>query len=74
LTIPNGWEFETLCPKVAIDVAVNAANWATGINGLFVMDINLEYTGAWWDPATVAQLLNRVVVEPPATWYRTGGT
>jgi hypothetical protein len=74
LTLPNGWEFNTLAPKAMIDVVFNAPAWSTLTAGQVVLDIGLEYTGNWWDPKTVAKLLNRVTVEPGQSWVRAGGT
>lgn len=75
LTIPNGWEFATMVPKARVDVVFNPTPWPTGFVGLVVLDIMAEYTGRWWDPTAVAQLLNKIVLIPGGQpFYRTGGT
>lgn len=64
LTIPNGWEFNSMVPSCAIDVAIDPNEWGNSATGQIGLDINLEYCGAWWDPETVMNLLNRVTCEP----------
>jgi len=64
LTLPNGWEFATMVPKCRVDVVVNPTPWDHNTAGLIVVDILAEYTGKWWDPGTVAMLLNRITVLP----------
>lgn len=75
LTIPNGWEWQSVSPLAAIDVTVNPTPWPTATAGMFVLDVIAEFTGAWWDAQAVAQLLNKITVEPAFTqFHKTGGT
>ncbi len=66
LTIPNGWEFATSAPIVQVDVSVDTTKWAAANAGdLIVMDFAVEFSGAWWDPTAIAEMLNRVSLQGP---------
>lgn len=61
--IPFGWEFDSRCDEVEIDVFVTAAGWLnTNVNGLLTVEITIEYNGEWWDAQAISYALSQVTL------------
>jgi hypothetical protein len=60
--LPIGWEGAfTEADDVMIEVTLTAAGFAaTGLTGTVVVQVVVDYNGAWWDIATIQQAMGKV--------------
>jgi hypothetical protein len=60
--LPFGWEGAfTLADDVMIEVNMVATNFAgTALTGSVVVQVVVEYNGAWWDIAAIARAMGKV--------------
>lgn len=61
--IPFGWEADSRCDEVEIEVVLTAAGWAGEIiDGLVVCQVTIEYNGEWWDVDAINFALGQVTL------------
>jgi hypothetical protein len=60
--LPFGWEGAfTMADDVMIEVTLNAAAFAsTALTGQVVVQVVVEYNGAWWDIAAISRAMGKV--------------
>ena len=60
--LPFGWEGAfTLADDVLIEVILNQGNWSgSALAGSIVVQVVVEYNGAWWDIAAIEKAMGKV--------------
>jgi hypothetical protein len=58
--LPFGWEFDTRADQCEIEVVINNSWGLTGLNGRLLVEVSLEYDGAWWDNKSIQYAMGQV--------------
>ncbi len=72
--IPYGWEAQfTEADQVMIEVIIHAAQWATqNVTGNIVVQVTVEYNGAWWDVDAIEYVMGQVQLNGSAEFPTIG--